>query len=106
MGALKGRWQSLRGLRIFINRKCDHGFACRWIRMCILLHNLVIDVEGEDWARHYWEQVPAENQPAENIPAGAEDDEEEAADGEASRKRQELVLDYDLYMEAVRAMRG
>ncbi|KIO22285.1 hypothetical protein M407DRAFT_43965, partial [Tulasnella calospora MUT 4182] len=41
MGALKGHWQSLRGLRIVINRKRDHDTACNWIRMCIILHNLL-----------------------------------------------------------------
>jgi hypothetical protein len=101
MGALKGRWQSLRGLRISINRKRDHGQACQWIRMCILLHNLVIDVEGEEWARHYWQQIPPEDAPLGIADAG---EDVEDADGTAGQKRRELVLDYDEYMEAVRMM--
>jgi hypothetical protein len=46
MGALKGRWQCLRGLRVSINSKRDHIEACRWITVAIILHNLCIDVEG------------------------------------------------------------
>lgn len=46
MGALKGRFQCLRGLRVCINTADDHIEACRWITIAIILHNLVIDVEG------------------------------------------------------------
>ncbi|KAF8802079.1 hypothetical protein BYT27DRAFT_7226486 [Phlegmacium glaucopus] len=47
MGALKGRFQCLRGLRVNIQSKQDHHAACRWITIAIILHNLIIDVEGE-----------------------------------------------------------
>ncbi|KIO27437.1 hypothetical protein M407DRAFT_38880, partial [Tulasnella calospora MUT 4182] len=60
MGAIKGRFQSLRGLRIRINRKRNHVDACNWIRMCLILHNLVIDIEGKDWATYYRSQLPRE----------------------------------------------
>jgi hypothetical protein len=53
MGMLKGRWQSLRGLRVKINSKTEHVAACRWITVAIILHNLVIDVEGDDAAEHF-----------------------------------------------------
>jgi len=46
MGALKGRWQCLQGLRVNINSKRQHRAACRWITIAIILHNLVIDVYG------------------------------------------------------------
>lgn len=46
MGALKGRFQCLRGLRVNINNQQDHIEACRWITIAIILHNMVIDVEG------------------------------------------------------------
>jgi hypothetical protein len=46
MGALKGRFQCLRGLRLPINSKKDHVAACRWVTIAIILHNLIIDVEG------------------------------------------------------------
>lgn len=46
MGALKGRFQCLRGLRVPINSKSQHVAACRWVTIAIILHNLIIDVEG------------------------------------------------------------
>lgn len=46
MGALKGRFQCLRGLRVSINSAEDHIKACRWMTIAIILHNLVIEVEG------------------------------------------------------------
>jgi hypothetical protein len=47
MGALKGRFQCLRGLRVNINSPDDHVAAMQWITCAIILHNLIIDVEGE-----------------------------------------------------------
>ncbi|KAI0041849.1 hypothetical protein FA95DRAFT_1584608 [Auriscalpium vulgare] len=46
MGALKGRFQCLRGLRVRIRSAADHTDACRWITVEIVLHNFIIDVEG------------------------------------------------------------
>ena len=53
MGALKGRFQCLRGLRVNINSKQDHYKACRWITVAIILHNLIIDVEGNESAAYF-----------------------------------------------------
>jgi DDE superfamily endonuclease len=46
MGALKGRFQCLRGLRLQINSKSDHVAACRWVTITIILHNIIVDLEG------------------------------------------------------------
>ncbi|KAJ7260034.1 DDE superfamily endonuclease-domain-containing protein [Mycena haematopus] len=48
MGTIKGRFQSLRGLHVDINSNEDHYEALCWITVAIILHNLVIDVEGEE----------------------------------------------------------
>jgi hypothetical protein len=53
MGALKGRFQCLRGLRVDIKSKRDHDLACRWITIAIILHNLIIDVEGPNFAHYF-----------------------------------------------------
>ena len=53
MGALKGRFQCLRGLRINIMSNEDHIAACRWITIAIIIHNLVIDVEGAQSGEHF-----------------------------------------------------
>ena len=66
MGALKSRFQCLRGLRVAINTQQDHINACRWITIAIILHNLVVDIEGINSSLHFAPQqgshgeVPAE----------------------------------------------
>ncbi|EJF59387.1 hypothetical protein DICSQDRAFT_65199, partial [Dichomitus squalens LYAD-421 SS1] len=47
MGALKGCFQCLRGLRVTINSPKAHFKATHWIKVAIILHNLIIDIEGE-----------------------------------------------------------
>ncbi|KIN95629.1 hypothetical protein M404DRAFT_91684, partial [Pisolithus tinctorius Marx 270] len=53
MGALKGCWQCLWGLHVNINSKQQHQAACRWIKIAIILDNLVIDVEGAIKGAHF-----------------------------------------------------
>ncbi|KAG8911346.1 hypothetical protein FRC01_005762 [Tulasnella sp. 417] len=100
MGALKGRWQSLRGLRIIINRKRDHKAACNWIRMCIILHNLVVDIEGEEWAQYYLQQVPPEREEHVGREAAG------GLDGEGDNRRKTLVAEYAVYKQEIRRLRG
>jgi len=53
IGSLKGRWQCLRGLRVHINSKHEHVTACRWISICIILHNMLVEWEGDKWS-DFW----------------------------------------------------
>ena len=50
IGLLKGRFQSLRELRIQIGTHELHRFAILWVRCCIILHNLIIQYEDESLA--------------------------------------------------------
>lgn len=54
VGALKGRFQSLRGLRLNINT-CKHHEA-EWIRTCLILHNLILHHEpaSDDLQEYEW----------------------------------------------------
>jgi hypothetical protein len=45
MGYLKGHFQSLRGLRQQIKNPRDHKIALAWIRVCLILHNKILDIE-------------------------------------------------------------
>lgn len=56
MGALKGRWSCLNGLRINIRSNKDHIRACRWITIAIILHNSIIDLEGIGSAEYFLPQ--------------------------------------------------
>lgn len=102
MGALKGRWQSLRGLRIVVNRKRDHEFACDWIRMCLVLHNLVIDIEGEEWAQYYYGLVRDAEHLGRRGEAGGAD---APAGADSDQKRRQLVMDLAAYKDEVRRLR-
>jgi hypothetical protein len=53
MGTLKGRFQCLQGLRVNIHNNYDHKKACQWVSIAIILHNLVIDVEGSESAAEF-----------------------------------------------------
>lgn len=90
IGALKGRWQSLRELPHRINRKRDHVAACNWIKMCIVLHNLLVDFEGDSWAQYFRDQMPSEVREVGDL--GVVDHVGARLQGE--QKRNQLVMDY------------
>lgn len=48
IGVLKGRWASLKELRIQLNKKEDMERILRWITACIVLHNMLIS-QNDDW---------------------------------------------------------
>ena len=94
MGALKGRFQCLRGLRVNIRSKRDHHSACQWITIAIILHNLILDVEGSKSAAHFagdhHHADEYEDHGPQDEPADKEDDE---------AKRKELVAELMAFRE-------
>lgn len=46
MGFIKGRWSSLRGLRVQINEPLHIQFASLWITSCIVLHTFAMRYES------------------------------------------------------------
>ena len=50
IGYLKGRFQSLKGLRIYIQDERSHKFATYWILACIVAHNIALECEAEERA--------------------------------------------------------
>ena len=93
MGAIKGRFQCLRGLRVAINCKEDHASALHWIRCAIILHNLVIDVDGSQSANNFANIYANEGLETDETGLPEEEDHEPTGDGEAKRARlvQELL---------------
>ena len=99
MGALKGHFQCLCGLHVAINCPDDHVRATRWMTCAIILHNLVIDVDGG---------VPTYFQPLcghqdEQKDAGGEEDEEDEEDeeNEGSAKRNQLIAELLAHCQAL-----
>ena len=48
IGFLKGRFQSLKGLRVNINNKNSHKFATYWVVACIGIHAFAMKCEADD----------------------------------------------------------
>lgn len=96
MGALKGRFQCLRGLRLNINSNREHHEACRWISVAIILHNLVIEVEGAQSGAYFM----AEHTHVEEREDRGEHEEGEA-DGqpESEEMRRRLVAEIVAFKE-------
>ncbi|RDX46160.1 hypothetical protein OH76DRAFT_1356611, partial [Lentinus brumalis] len=92
MGALKGRFQCLRGLRVAINSAEDHVKALRWIKVAIILHNLVVDVEGQQSAGSFT-STHTHTQEEEDSGDSEGQDEAEQDDDEGERKRQKLIAE-------------
>jgi hypothetical protein len=95
MGVLKGRFQCLRGLQVHIISNKDHVDALRWITAAIILHNLVIDVEGhahtqELLSRHGVNEEQEDCGPS-HAPQFREDENEDDA------KRRQLVVELVAY---------
>lgn len=51
IGFLKGRFQSLKGLRVRIKDKNSHQFATYWVAACIGIHAFAMQCEAEERAR-------------------------------------------------------
>ncbi|GLB35610.1 putative DDE superfamily endonuclease [Lyophyllum shimeji] len=48
VGYLKGRWSSLRGIRLRIDNPMDQKFATLWVASCIHLHNFALRHENKE----------------------------------------------------------
>lgn len=99
MGALKGRWQCLRGLRVLINSKNDHVKACRWITIAMILHNIVIDIEGEEMAQHFAAQHDMSEEPREDDEAAEVEVLASVRSGDGEARRKLLIDEYVAYHE-------
>jgi hypothetical protein len=57
MGLLKGRFQSLKELRIQLVNTKRHMIVIMWARVCIILHNLIIRIEGDNFDKEWRETL-------------------------------------------------
>lgn len=95
IGLLKGRFQSLFELRIQVYTHDRHLWAIIWIRCCIILHNLILQVEAEnfdpDWRdelRHTWDSREGAERRREQEERGRDDDNE---DDDIQRARRQVM---------------
>jgi len=90
MGALKGRFQCLRGLRVNINSNVEHSKALHWITAAIILHNLIIDIEGNTFAAHF---TAEHGQEEEFLDRGGRDEPQGGDEAGGIAKRQQLIAE-------------
>ena len=57
IGVLKGRFQSLHELRINVSSHNRHLYTIMWCRACIILHNLIIRIEGDTVDERWMEEL-------------------------------------------------
>ncbi|KIJ57901.1 hypothetical protein HYDPIDRAFT_50317, partial [Hydnomerulius pinastri MD-312] len=43
--SLKGQFQLLQEMRFQIQNPCDLEYANMWMRCCLILHNMIIEIE-------------------------------------------------------------
>ena len=95
MGALKGHFQCLHGLQVDIKSNRDHFEACRWITIAIILHNMVIDIDGANASGDFG-HIHTHNEELENrgIPEPLDEND---ADNIGKLKHDQLVAEIVTY---------
>jgi hypothetical protein len=79
MGLLKGTFQSLKEIRIQLVNTKRHKLIIMWARVCIILHNLIIRIEGDNFDDQWRESLMRTGLEQERD-AGDDTDEEEPGD--------------------------
>lgn len=106
IGYLKGRFQSLKELRICINNAKDMSYASCWIQACIVIHAFAIDHEldtDQSWLEDgvVWEREQKEKDQRQRL----ETDTEAAPDGinrETTRQRDQTLRQGKLKREILK----
>jgi len=101
MGALKGHFQCLHGLCVNINSLDNHIKALQWITCAIILHNLIIDVEGEV-SGTYFQPLHSHTEEEEDTgEGGSEEDKEEEDRNPGEIKCQLLIAELLAHRESI-----
>jgi hypothetical protein len=82
MGLLKGTFQSLKEIRIQLVNTKRHMIIIMWARVCIVLHNLIIRIEGDNFDGRWRECLVRRGLDRERGADGDSSDEDEPGDGD------------------------
>jgi hypothetical protein len=90
MGMLKGTFQSLKEIRIQLINTKRHMVIIMWARVCIILHNLIIRIEGDNFDERWRESLVRTGLDHRRGANGDADEEDEPGDGlEQAQRRLE-----------------
>lgn len=84
IGFLKGRFKSLKGLRVKIVDERSHRFATYWVLACIVVHTFAMQCEEEEYSDSDSEDDPFVG---EGASSGSDDDQPEAGPSWSSSQR-------------------
>ena len=89
IGLLKGRFQAVRELQIQITSTRHHKWAVIFVRCCIILHNLILRLEGGSFDPAFREDLyeAGRGYPAPRIPNVADDEDLSGSDDEFRETR-------------------
>lgn len=107
VGFLKGRWSSLRGLRIAINSEQHLQFASLWVTTCILLHTFAMHFEEGQWvsSNQFYkegEEIMAEERESRQEWLAAREAAADAAEGELELDEEIELLEGKLKREELK----
>ena len=57
IGLLKGTFQSLKEIRVQLINIKRHKIIIMWVRVCLILHNLIIQIEGDNFDEEWRESL-------------------------------------------------
>jgi hypothetical protein len=57
IGLLKGTFQSLKEIRVQLINIKRHKIIIMWARVCLILHNLIIRIEGDNFDQEWRESL-------------------------------------------------
>jgi hypothetical protein len=86
MGLLKGTFQSLKEIRVQLINTKRHMIIIMWARACIVLHNLIIRIEGDNFDERWRESLVQRGLDRDANGDEGEEDEHEDALGRARRR--------------------
>ena len=108
---LKGTFQSLKEIRIQLVDTKRHMIIIMWARVCIVLHNLIIRIEGDNFDEKWRESLVRTGRDLERANNDSDDDDETEDALERARRRIEtpgqrfrLQLMDDLFDSPFRAV--
>jgi hypothetical protein len=81
MGMLKGTFQSMKEIRIQLINTKRHMVIIMWARVCIILHNLIIRIEGDNFDERWRESLVRMGLDHRRGANGDVDEEDEPGDG-------------------------
>ena len=87
MGLLKGTFQSLKEIQIQLVNTKRHMIIIMWARVCIVLHNLIIRIEGDNFDERWRECLVRTGLGDER---GADTDEEDGPEDALEQARRRL----------------